>query len=753
MDAWAAQQLPEYLAVVSSRPDVAAAALVAAEWAAELMEAEVGAVVLGDRLEAQVGFPRGAAPSATLVLAAAQRRPTIDVPGLGACVGASVGLGADMTGHLLVARSGAPFGAEELSLLRGMGRILGLQLRQIETLASMQQRQRLLEEFARVQRAITMRSPLQEILDAITTGIHALFERDMVSLRLLDTDDPDWMMLASQSGMPDWFAVKAGRLPVTDRGFQHVLRTGEILMVNRQGIDDYTDEVAISTTVQAAMVAPVSEDGVRVGCLLVASFDPERRYDERDSETLQGFADHVSMALTDARGVQALHQAHHDALTGLPNRTLLKIRLGHALGRGPCGLLFVDLDRFKLVNDSLGHDAGDQLLIETADRLREAVGPGNTVARYGGDEFVVLVDRIVADVSEVTAVAERVLAAVEPPYVAAGRECSVGASIGVTVAGAADAPPSADEVLRDADVAMYRAKHRGRGCIEVFHPEMHAVLMERLDLEADLRRAVEQGELFLVYQPIVELATLRAVRFEALARWNHPTRGLLGPDLFIPLAEETGLIASIGRWVVGEAMRAAQRWDAAWPGARELGMTVNLAVSHLRLPGAAAEIAGMAAAIGYDPSRLTVEVTENELVRDHDVAVDALFELRELGVSVAVDDFGTGFSSLRYLRQLPVNAVKIDRSFVVDVDTSPEGLAFARSIVGLGTALSLCTVAEGIERETQLTELRRIGCTYGQGFALARPLDEPAVLPWLSSRDGDPHATAGVGAEALHLGG
>ncbi|GAA3387282.1 putative bifunctional diguanylate cyclase/phosphodiesterase [Cryptosporangium minutisporangium] len=752
---WAAQQLPEYLAVVSSRPDVGAAAGAAAEWAAELMEAEVGAVVLGDALEAQVGFPRGAAPTATLTAAARERHTTLDVPGLGPCHCASVGLGADTSGYLLVARCDRPFGTEELSLLRGMGRILGLQLRQLRTLASertlrleyeqrveeneelvrsLQRRQRLLEEFGRVQRAITTRAPLQQILDAITAGAHALFERDMVSLRLIDSDDPAWMLLASHSGVPVWYRTAAWRLPVTSGGMQRVLATGEIVRVDRSEAEEPTNDPQILNAIQAVMIAPVSEGGARVGCLLVASFDKNRDYTESDAEMLRGFADHVSMALTDARGVQALHQAHHDALTGLPNRTLLKERLGQALRRGRCGLLFVDLDRFKLVNDSLGHDAGDQLLVETADRLRKAAGPANTVARYGGDEFVVLVDRVVSDVSEVTEIGERMLAAVQPPFVLAGRECSVGASIGVTVAGAAGPyePPTADEVLRDADVAMYRAKQQGRGRVEVFHPEMHAVLMDRLDLEADLRRAVDQHELFLVYQPIVELETMRVVRFEALARWNHPTRGVLSPGTFIPLAEETGLIASIGRWVIGEAVAAVRRWDELLPGPR-LGMNVNLAVSHLRLPGAVDEIAEAVRAAGLTPSRLSVEVTENELVREHDEAVDALFALRELGVSIAVDDFGTGFSSLRYLRQLPVDTVKVDRSFLVDVDTSPEGLAFVRSIVGLGTALSLHTVAEGIERPTQLAELRRMGCRYGQGFALAKPLGEPDVIPWLSS--------------------
>ncbi|MFI5955849.1 putative bifunctional diguanylate cyclase/phosphodiesterase [Cryptosporangium sp. NPDC051539] len=756
---WAAQQLPEYLAVVSSRPDVGTAAGAAAEWAAELMEAEVGAVVLGDELQAQVGFPRGAAPDELLVTAAIDRAPTIDVPGVGPCFSTVVALGAGTAGHLLVARGDRAFGAEELSLLRGMGRVLGLQLRQIQTLASertlrleyeglvrtLQRRQRLLEAFGRVQRALLTRVPLQEILDVITASANGLFEGDMLSLRLIDPEDAGQMLLASRSGMPEWFAAAAWRLPITP-GLRRALDSGDLVMADKAALRKTAQPQAVVDPIEAVMAAPVSEDGERVGCLIVGSTEVGRVFDEMDAEMLQGFADHVSMALTDARGVQALHQAYHDALTGLPNRTLLKERLGHALRRGPCGLLFVDLDRFKLVNDSLGHDAGDQLLIETADRLREAAGHGSTVARYGGDEFVVLVDRVVEDVSEVTDVGERMLAAMAPPFVIMGRECSVGASIGATVASGTGTP---DEVLRDADVAMYRAKQGGRGRVEVFQPEMHALLMDRLDLEADLRRAVEQDELFLVYQPIVELGTMRPTSLEALVRWNHPTRGVLVPSQFIPLAEETGLIASIGRWVVSAAAAAVRRWDST--PAATLGISVNLAASHLRLPGAAAEIAALVRAAGMDPSRLTVEVTENEIVREHDDALDALFTLRDLGVTIAVDDFGTGFSSLRYLRQLPVHAVKVDRSFLADIDLSPEGLAFARSIVGLGTALGLYTVAEGIERPQQLAELRRMGCGFGQGFFLARPLAEDDVMAWLR-RNGHPDAALGVGAEAGHFG-
>jgi diguanylate cyclase (GGDEF)-like protein len=629
-----------------------------------------------------------------------------------------------------------------------MGRILGLQLRQIDTLASertlrleyedlvrsLQRRQRLLEEFGRVQRAIATRAELPDILDSITRGAHALFEQDVVTLRLLDPDDSDYLQLASHRGLPDAFSDAAPRIPTSTPGFVEALQVGRMYVADAEVIE----RIALAAHYQAAtalMIAPVSEDGTNVGALLVASYVPDRVYDAADQEMLQGFADHVSMALTDARGVEALHQAYHDALTSLPNRSMLKRKLTNALARGSCGLLFIDLDRFKLVNDSLGHEAGDQLLIETADRLRAVATPSTTVARYGGDEFVALVDQEIGDISEVTAVGERMLAAMQPPFCLSGRQCTVGASIGVTVAGGrrpSEPAPTADEVLRNADVAMYRAKQQGRGRVEVFQPEMHAALMERLDLEADLRYAISRGELSLVYQPVVELSSMRPASVEALVRWNHPHRGRLSPAVFIPLAEETGLIAGIGRWVAGEAARALRRWDAVLPYA--LAVNVNLPASHLRMPGAVPELASIVRAEGVDLQRIVVEVTETELVTQHDSAVDALYALRELGVTVAVDDFGTGFSSLRYLRELPVNTVKIDASFIADIDVSPEALAFARSIVGLGTALSLHTVAEGIERESQLVELRRMGCAFGQGYHLAKPLTEADVVTWMLAR-------------------
>jgi diguanylate cyclase (GGDEF)-like protein/PAS domain S-box-containing protein len=418
------------------------------------------------------------------------------------------------------------------------------------------------------------------------------------------------------------------------------------------------------------------------------------------------------------------HQAFHDPLTGLANRALFTDRVQHALVVGgeagrEAAVLFVDLDDFKAVNDSLGHVAGDDLLRVVGLRLRDAVSAGHTVARLGGDEFAVLVED--ADVTGAAGLAERLGEVLASPFELGGREVFVTASVGIAIGG------EAEELLRSADVAMYRAKARGKAQYAVYAPRMDEDVVGRLELVADLRRARVEEEFVLHYQPTVELATGAVVGVEALVRWRHPARGLLEPSAFISLAEETGRIVDIGSWVLREACRQAACWHRELPGADGLSVSVNVSTRQMRRPGLAEEVRAALERSGLEPSALTLEITESVLARRRDEMASVLEDVTQLGVRLALDDFGTGYSSLSLLQDLPVGALKIDRSFVQSVDTGPERVAFVRAIVELAGALGLTVVAEGIETASHVIALRRLGCRLGQGFHFAAPL-EPAEL-------------------------
>jgi diguanylate cyclase (GGDEF)-like protein/PAS domain S-box-containing protein len=427
---------------------------------------------------------------------------------------------------------------------------------------------------------------------------------------------------------------------------------------------------------------------------------------------------------------QLSHQALHDALTGLANRTLLEDRLEHALARrrGQVGLLYLDLDRFKVVNDSLGHEAGDRLLVAVADRLRAVVGPADTVARLGGDEFAIVVE--LDDVGEgpceqrLVAVAERVLADVRVPVDLDGIEVVVGTSVGAVVAGEGE---RAAEILRHGDLALYAAKSSGKDCVRVFDAAMQLAASNRLSLETDLRRAIDDGQLVLHYQPIVALAAMELAGFEALVRWQHPTRGLLGPDKFIPIAEECGLVVPLGEWVLDEACRVAAEWQLDRTPEQAVSIAVNVSAVQLADAGLVDAVAGALATHHLDPSVLTIELTETALIRDPVVAKSRLALLKAIGVRIAIDDFGTGYSSLGYLREFPIDALKIDRSFLDPRTAEFELPAIVQGVLGLGTTLGLVTVAEGVENDSQLDRLLASGCDYGQGYLFSRPLPEEAA--------------------------
>jgi diguanylate cyclase (GGDEF)-like protein/PAS domain S-box-containing protein len=428
---------------------------------------------------------------------------------------------------------------------------------------------------------------------------------------------------------------------------------------------------------------------------------------------LQGYL----LDITDRREAeeQLRHQAFHDPLTGLANRALFTDRVQHALvvRAGDAAVLFLDLDDFKAVNDGLGHLAGDELLKAVGERLRASLSPTHTVARMGGDEFAILVEQSDAAAAALDA-AERITAALQAPFEVDGREVFVTASIGIAVGG------DADELLRCSDVAMYGAKTGGKAQHVVYTPPMDDDVVGRLELVADLRRALGDGELAVHYQPTVELESGRIVGVEALVRWQHPTRGLLQPADFIAVAEETGQIVEIGRWVLDEACRQAARWRSEL--AYDLGVGVNVSTRQIRRPGLIEDVRAALRTSGLAPHALTLEITESALARRREEMTAILEEATALGVLLALDDFGTGYSSLSLLRDLPVQTLKIDRSFVQTIDAGPGSSAFVQAIVDLAQALRLTAVAEGVERPIQVTALRRIGCAYGQGFHFARPM-------------------------------
>ena len=423
------------------------------------------------------------------------------------------------------------------------------------------------------------------------------------------------------------------------------------------------------------------------------------------------------------------HQANHDPLTGLPNRTLLDDYVTRRFTRGDSGLacLFLDLDDFKVVNDSLGHAAGDQLLIAVADRLREVVRPTDMVARFGGDEFVVVCEQV--DEAGAVGLAERIARALDAPLQLGGVELRPHASIGVTVQAADHV--SSDDLIRDCDIAMYQAKAQGRGRISVVDRHARAAAHDKLRLVTELREAIASREITLAYQPVFSADDGQPVSVEALARWRHPERGAVSPATFVPLAEESGLIGSLGLLVLDEACRQMQEWSRTLGAAAPVRVAVNVSAVQLdaALPG---HVAAALDRHRLSPSRLSVEITESALMKDPTAARAVLQELRDLGVQLAIDDFGTGYSSLAYLRHLPVTCLKVDRSFVAELAGGHAEITSA--IIALAGNLGLCTVAEGVETLDQAHVLAELGATYLQGFGLAVPMDGAATATWFAEQ-------------------
>nr|WP_240895090.1 EAL domain-containing protein [Kineococcus siccus] len=719
----------------------------AAQWAADVVDGDVAAVVRDGVVLAGAGVRAGTPLAAALVhaLAGATAASTpVDLPGLpGAWLAdgeVTDGLGRT---QLVVARAGeGGFEAAERLLVLGTGRLLGESLRTARAfaderaqrrrsddlaverealLATLRERELLLSTLLVLQRAISHRRPLEEVLDLLCEGAQRVLGGLEAAVVLEDPLHRDRLRVGARRGT-------AGHAGCEDL-LAHA-RTAVSTQAWASGADGGCRWEA----------APVHASGRVVGALVLLDRADRRspaapaHAGERSETLLTTFTQHASVALTDAYTEKSLRESFYDQLTRLPNRSLFLDRLeraatGHARGGPRAALLYLDLDGFKAVNDRYGHGAGDAVLQACAARLRDCLRPGDTAARLGGDEFAVVLED--ADVPAAEEVAHRVLAALCEPVVHEGHLLEVGCSIGVAAVG--HAGTTAETLLRDADTAMYVAKAApatSRPAVRTFQDSVRRARAERLELEVDLADAVPGGQLVLHYQPTVRLSDGAPAAVEALVRWQHPRLGLLAPDRFIGIAEQSGHITALGRWVLGEACRQVAAWRAE---GMPLTVAVNLASAQL-VPGLVGEVQELLRTHRLPGHALVLEITETVVVADGSAAQEVLAALRTLDVRVAVDDFGTGYSSLSYLQRLPVDVLKVDRSFVTALGRGGDP-ALVRTVLSLADALGLDSVAEGIETAEERDVLRALGCTVGQGYLWSRPLPPAQLRTWWLAAD------------------
>jgi diguanylate cyclase (GGDEF)-like protein len=604
-------------------------------------------------------------------------------------------------------------------------------LRQSERSSRMQAKQQL--EVARFGELALQGADIDELCQEASAVMARVLEIDFSGvLKLLPGGEE--LLLVAASGLPEELIGNA----LVPAGFHsqsgYALATGMATVVNdwRTETRFRQSELQRDQGMRSAAIILIQGKGEPYGVIGAGAKEPHD-FGEQDVNFMQAMANVLANAIERRRAEERTqHEALHDPLTGLPNRNLFLDRLDHALAqsarhRNSVAVLFLDLDQFKLVNDSLGHVAGDELLAAVAPRLEQSLRPGDTVARFGGDEFAILAEDISSE-RDVTRVAERIAEGLARPFILRRREHFVSASVGISIGGGTEAP---EALIRDADSALYRAKERGRGGYEIFDEVMRSRVIEHVQIENDLRKAIQRQELELHYQPVVRLRDGAIVKLEALLRWKHPDRGLIGPLAFIPVAEESRLIVPIGRWVIDEACRQVASWQQLDPDSAPVGIAVNLSAPQLTDPDLIGHVERAVADNGIDPATLWLELTESILLDETTVVERTLESLKGLGVRLVLDDFGVGFSSLGYIKRLPLSSIKLDRSFVENITESKHDAAIVHAVSEMADAIGIEVVAEGVETAEQVQAAADLGCGLAQGFFFTEPVPAEEIEPLL----------------------
>ncbi len=575
-------------------------------------------------------------------------------------------------------------------------------------------------------------TPADLMHEAVTAVAQIL---DVELAAVFEVQEPGWLLLHATKGWPEWMTGSVHRDPGTRSAIGSAILSGQPVVISEWERETHftRSPALVEINARSGVSVPIEGRDGRFGALTLQSRQP-RHFKAGDVAFVQALANVLADALQrQATEDDIRHRALHDPLTGLPNRVLFLDRIEQALARvrrrgSLAAVLFLDLDHFKLINDTMGHHLGDELLAAAAPRIQQTVRASDTVARFGGDEFAVLLDEIKNE-REAIETAERIGQMFTVPFVLAGNEHFVTASIGIAFA---QGHETASELIRDADAAMYRSKDQGRARYELFDEVMRARAVSRLRVENDLRRALDRGELLLHYQPIVSLPEREIVGAEALLRWSHPEGGLIPTREFIEVAEENGMIEPIGRWVLEHACAQAARWNRGRTDGSPVSVSVNLSPVQVVKPTFPELIAGVLEQTGLDPSLLYLEITETVMLREDQALMEVLTALKKLGARLMLDDFGTGYSSLAYLTHLPLDGLKVDRSFVDGLGTEGRDTAVAEAIIAMSKALGLQVVGEGVETGVQAAQLERIGCEMAQGFWFSRPVSAEEITGMIS---------------------